>query len=144
MHYIQALLTIIFLFSLIFCGCSFLAIRGSRIGGNCTVRTEGTLTKIVEEHLQETPSCYYIEYMAGDELIKNQFPIELVEGLTLRSEIGTRVTVWFNPENPKQAVVGEDPLHLDTLRFWLKVRRKCIIAMMISVVLLAVVTEFVK
>jgi len=131
---IECIIWGIFLVSLCFWITSFYAASSTRMGKKCTESTGGKLVKIISESRGDSGDWFLISYTVGEETIENQIPSERVETLTLASEIGTEATVWYDPNNPKHAVVGDTPNLSKNKESWLKTRKRCLKVMIICVI----------
>lgn len=78
-------------------------------GKKCTVKTEATLIKITESTVRDAVQNFIIEFEADGVVYKTSVPPEVIEeGTSFNKEPGSKLTIWYDPNNPYDAIVSED------------------------------------
>lgn len=78
-------------------------------GKKCTVKTEATLIKITESTVREAVQNFIIEFEADGVSYKTAVPPEVIEeGTSFNSEPESKLTIWYDPKNPYDAVISEE------------------------------------
>ena len=75
----------------------------------CSVKTEATLVEMTKSSIRDAGQSFIIEYEVDGTLHKVSIPSDNVEeGISFASLPGTKLTIWYNPKNVREAIISED------------------------------------
>lgn len=104
----------------------------TRKGRKCTQKGTATLVQASRFNWRDASQHFEIAYSCDGKDYQVRLPEEYAEeGLIRDTSPGTQLPIWYNPEDPKQVVIAEDPSMGKTARSWKRIRKRCLILMLI-------------
>ena len=107
---------------------SFFVTISARRGKKCTQKGTATLIQVTEANKRDAAQWFEIEYTCEGISHKTY-----AEGVSTETPAGTQVPIWYDPDDPEQVIIAEDPSMTKTVKSWKRTRKRCLIWTLISV-----------
>lgn len=118
------------------CACFFFtsicAIIGIRKRKWCMQKGEATLLRVVEPRGKDEDLWFEIAYTVDGVAYKAGVNRENTEGVSIKTPVGTRLPIWYDPDNPERVIITEEPTMGKTVESWKRTRKRSFIWMLIS------------
>ena len=111
---------------------SLYALACARTGKKCTQKGTATLIQVSKCNWRDAAQHFEIEYNRDGTTHRTRVPEEYAEeGKFLHAPPGTQLPIWYDPKKPDRIVIAEDPSMQKTVKSWRRIRKRCLILMLI-------------
>lgn len=122
---------VLFSICAVFFFTSICAIIGIKKRKKYTQKGEATLLRVGQTHGRDADWWYEISYTVDGVAHEVNVGHEYAEGVSIKTPAGTRLPIWYDPDNPGQVIITEDPTMRKTVESWRRTRKRSFIWMLI-------------
>lgn len=110
---------------------SVYAVISTKQGKRCTQKGEATLLGVGETRGKDYDWWFEISYTVDSVAYKVNVNHENTEGISIKTPVGTRLPIWYDPKKPDRVIIAEDPTMGKTVDSWKRTRKRSFIWMLI-------------
>ena len=108
------------------------ALACARTGKKCTQKGTATLIQVIKCNRRDAAQSFEIAYTCDGTDHRIMVPEEYVEeGKFHNAPPGTQLPIWYDPKKPDRLVIAEEPSMQKTVKSWRRIRKRCLILMLI-------------
>lgn len=108
LYYIASVVFVISAFAFLISVC---AVISSAWGKRCTQKGEATLLGVRETHGKEYDWWFEIAYTIDGVERRGSVNQVNTDGVTIKTPVGTRLPIWYDPKDPDRIIIAEDPVN---------------------------------
>ena len=129
LYYIASVVFVISAFAFLISVC---AVISSAWGKRCTQKGEATLLGVRETHGKEYDWWFEIAYTIDGVERRGSVNQVNTDGVTIKTPVGTRLPIWYDPKDPDRIIIAEDPVNRKNVNSWKRTRKRSFLWMLVS------------
>ena len=135
MGILSAIAFLVFFISAVLFFAGFLGRRDAAEQEKCTEKGTATLLYVSRATADNPFSIYTVEFTVDGVLRTVSVSDEYVKGIDIHTPLGTEVPIRYEPQNPRNIIISEEPFMNVTVASWKRTQKRALKWMLVSLAL---------